>query len=279
MTGSKGRIAITGAAGSLAGDIIPGLQQDGYSVVGIDQRTPADLCGATWFECSINDRDALAGALDGCDAVIHLAGIPLEADWDDLLRTNIDGTQAVLEMARQAGIRRVVLASSIHSVGFVEVPDDGKVVDDVVIRPDTFYGVTKAAVEALGSLYHHRHGMDIFCLRIAGRFEQPHNERMLSVWLSPADALGLFTACLTTDNGGFHTVWGVSANTRSYLSDDGGKAIGFFPRDNAEDYAAELLDDGRDGGPVLASKWDQQFIGGDFCSPDPPRFKGSQQTR
>lgn len=278
MTDSKGRIAITGAAGSLAGDIVPGLQQDGYDVVGIDQHTPTGTGGAAWFECSVNDRAALARALEGCDAVIHLAGIPLETDWDALLHTNIDGTQAVLETARQSGIRRVVLASSIHSVGYVQVPDGGKVADDVVIRPDTFYGVTKAAVEALGSLYHYRHGMDIFALRIAGRFQQPHDERMLSVWLSPADALRLFTACLTTDNGGFHTIWGVSANTRGYLSGDGGKAIGFFPADNAEDYAAQLFDAGRDGGPALASKWDRQYIGGDFCSPNPPRFKGSQHA-
>ncbi|WP_026820660.1 NAD-dependent epimerase/dehydratase family protein [Arthrobacter castelli] len=273
MTDSTGRIAITGAAGSLAGDLIGGLQRDGYSIVGIDQRTPADACAAEWFECSITDRDALAIALEGCDAVIHLAGIPLETEWGDLLRTNIDGTQAVLEMARQAGIRRVVLASSIHSAGYVEVPDDGKVDDDVVVRPDTFYGVSKAAVEALGSLYHYRHGMDIFCLRIAGRFQRPHDERMLSAWLSPADALRLFTACLTTSNGGFHTIWGVSANTRNYLSGDGGEAIGFFPRDNAEDYADAVLDPDQEGGPTLASQWDRQYLGGDFCSPNPPRLK------
>ncbi|MFC7402327.1 NAD-dependent epimerase/dehydratase family protein [Citricoccus sp. GCM10030269] len=268
----RGRVAVTGAAGSLARDIIPGLQASGHTVIGIDRFTPEETSGTEWFECSINDRAALARAFEGCDAVIHLAGIPLEADWDAIMTTNIDGTQAVLETAWKAGIQRVVLASSIHAAGYVEIPDDGVVPDDVTVRPNTFYGASKAALEALGRLYHDRHGMDMYCLRIASRFARPQGERMLSTWLSPNDAVRLFDACLTTQNGGFHTIWGVSANTRSYLSASGGEAIGYHPQDNAEDFAAELLEAGRRDPSLLASEWDEKYIGGVFCSPAPPRI-------
>lgn len=270
--GSK-RIAITGAAGSLASDIIPGLIGLGYDIVGIDQSNAVnDLC-SEWVTCSIADRSWLLPAFDRCSAVVHLAGIPLETDWDRLLRANIDGTQSVLETARLQGIKRVVLASSIHAAGFTALPDgDNKVPDNVVARPNTFYGVTKAAVEALGSMYHDRYGMDVICLRIGSRFAAPENERMLSTWLSPADAVRLVDAALTTQSPGFRTVWGVSANSRGYLSPVGGESIGFIPRDNAEDYAVELAEAVAQNPSLRASEWDQHFIGGVFSSPNPPQY-------
>lgn len=270
-SGSAQRVVVTGAAGSLAADVIPGLLERGHQVVGVDRVPPARTIGCAWVQCAINDRGALASAVEGADAVIHLAGIPLEDDWEALLRDNIDGTQAVLEVARACGVPRAILASSIHAAGYVAVPEAGTAVpDDVTVRPNTFYGVSKAAVEALGSLYHDRYGMDVICLRIASRFAQPQNERMLSTWLSPADAVLLFAACLTTEAPGFRVVWGVSANSRSYLSPRGGAAIGFLPQDDAEHFAAELL--GSAAAPaVRASGWDKRYIGGVFSSPEPPR--------
>lgn len=269
----RGHVAVTGAAGSLASDIIPGLLELGYRVAGVDQREPESHLGCAWVSCSIFDSDQLSRVFAGCDAVVHLAGIPLEADWSSVSRVNIDGTQAVLEAAQSAGVRRAVLASSIHSVGFVPIPqENGKVHDDVAVRPDTFYGVSKAAVEALGSLYHDRYGMDVVCLRIASRFAHPEGERMLSTWLSPADAVRLFDAALTAESPGFRTVWGVSANKRSYLSPAGGRAIGFYPQDDAEEFALDLFARSVTDPQLLGSEWDKRVIGGVFCSPTPPMF-------
>ena len=271
------RVALTGAAGSLAGDVIPGLLARGHQLTCIDQRPPDDDLGCTWVQCRVNDRDALAQALAGCDAVVHLAGIPLEDDWDSLLVANIDGTQAVLETARTLGIGKVVLASSIHAAGFVPVPPAGeKVPDDVRVRPNTFYGVSKAALEALGSLYADRYGLDVVCLRIASRTDRPRDDRMLSTWLSPADAVRLLDAALSPEVTGLRTVWGVSGNTRSYLSAAGGAAIGFHPQDDAEPYAAEIL--ARAGERSPAREWNQRYIGGVFCSPEPPRHQSSPAT-
>ncbi|MBD8042424.1 NAD(P)-dependent oxidoreductase [Arthrobacter sp. Sa2BUA2] len=271
------RVALTGAAGSLASDIIPALQEAGIELRCIDRVRPLQDFGADWAICDVNDRAALSTALSGCDALIHLAGIPLEDDWDRILRANIDGTQAVLESARLQGITKAVLASSIHAVGFTPVPADGTTVpDETPVRPNTFYGVSKAALEALGSYYHDRHGMDVTCLRIASRFEQPRDARMLSTWLSPADAGSLFLHALDKPSSGYRIIWGVSANTRGYLSAAGGSAIGYEPVDDAELWAPGLI------GPAAQenlqpSEWDQRFIGGIFCSPLPPR-QPSQST-
>lgn len=275
-TGDRSRtVAVTGASGSLAADLIPGLLARGYRIVAIDNRRPESDLGPgelRWEILDVTDRLALAAALRGVGAVVHLAGIPLETDWDALLRTNIDGTEAVLDAAHRAGAERVVLASSIHAAGFVEIPDGPETVPDAVaVRPDTFYGVSKAASEALGSLYHDRYGLDVVCLRIASRYSEPVDERMLSTWLSPADAVRLVDAALTVDRPGFRIVWGVSANSRGYLSPAGGRALGFVARDDAEDYAAGLFESASRHPEVRATEWDRRFIGGRFCSPHPPR--------
>ncbi|OQO94582.1 NAD-dependent dehydratase [Saccharomonospora piscinae] len=279
--GERGsRVAITGAAGSLAGDILPGLRARGHRIVGIDRLDrPATAAteGVEWLRCDLGEADRLREAFTGCDAVVHLAGIPLESDWATISRVNIDGTQAVLEAARLTGAGRVVLASSIHAAGFAAVPEDGTPVpDDVPARPNTFYGVSKAALEALGSLYHDRYGLDVVCLRIASRFARPQGERMLATWLSPPDAVRLVDAALRTEAPGFRIVWGVSRNTRGYFSRAGGDAIGFRPEDDAEAYAEELLARAERDPSRSAADWDRRYLGGVFSSPEPPMFECSK---
>ncbi len=73
----------------------------------------------------VTDLGAITEACAGMGAIVHLAGIANEATWTDILRVNIDGTHAVLEAARQAGVHRVILASSNHTAGFHERPMTG----------------------------------------------------------------------------------------------------------------------------------------------------------
>ena len=108
--------------------------------------------------------------------------------------------------------------------------------------PDTYYGVSKAAGEALAALYAHRYGLEAICVRILSCFDRPRDPRMLATWLSPDDAGRLFEACLTAPAPGFRVIYGVSANTRGgWVSLDGARALGYEPRDDAEAYAAEVL--------------------------------------
>lgn len=264
------RVTVTGASGSLAADVLPALSALGHDLHGFDrvESSTAATSAAmqTFTRAGLDESERLDEALVGQDAVLHLAGIPLEYRWPDLSRVNIDGTRAVLESARRAGVRRIVLASSIHAAGRVPIPIRGSIVpDDVHARPSNLYGVTKAAVEALGSYYADAHGLEVTCLRIASRAARPANQRMLSTWLSPADAVGLFHAALTTDSSGFRLVWGVSDNTRRWLSTEGGASIGFNPNCNAEHYVDEVPPD-----TAKAVYWNATYIGGTFCSPTPP---------
>lgn len=263
------RVAVTGAAGSLAADVLPGLSARGHNLHGTDQIDSQPPGTRSFTRASLDESDQLDEVFAGQDAVVHLAGIPLEYYWSNLSRVNIDGTQNVLESARRQGVRRIVLASSIHAVGRVPVPSSGIAVpDDVAPRPSTLYGVTKAAVEALGSHYADAYGLNVTCLRIASRASRPTDQRMLSTWLSPADAVRLIHASLTSDTSGFRLVWGVSDNTRRWLSAAGGTAIGYHPHDDAEAYADQVPAD-----PLETAHWNASYIGGAFCSPSPPRWQ------
>jgi len=214
---------------------------------------------------SVTDFAAVLAACEGVDAVIHLGGLSGEAGFDDILHTNVAGSRHVLEAAHRQGVRKVLLASSNHAVGYFtrdDAPPDG-LPADLLPRPDSYYGWSKTAMEALGQLYADSYGMNVYCLRIGSCFPVPTDVRHLSTWLSPDDSARLVDACLRTDNGGFHLIWGVSANTRRWWSLKAGEQVGYHPADDAEVYAAELI--GRFGEADL-SEPAHHLVGGGLCA-------------
>jgi uronate dehydrogenase len=258
------QILITGAAGRVGSFLRRGLPDLGWRVRGFDLHR-ADDSGTEWVTGDLRDAAALADALHGVDAVVHLAGIPDEAAFPDLLSVNIDGTYRLFEAARRADIERIAYASSNHAVGYHPRTSHAPV--DLRPRPDTLYGVTKVFGEALASLYADRYGMRVACLRIGTCFERPTTVRHLSTWLSPADAVRLVDAALRAPDLGFATVWGVSANTRGFFDLAPGRALGYEPRDDAESYAAEVL---AACGPLPDDDPDARYLGGRFIHHYPP---------
>jgi uronate dehydrogenase len=233
-------ILITGAAGQIGSILRPRLARPGRTLRLLDTAPVTAGPGEEAITASVTDLDAMTQACQNADAVIHLGGIAGEAPWRQMLEVNIDGTYAVFEAARRAGVGRVVFASSNHAVGFS--PRESFPVPDYAFPvPDTYYGVSKVAGEALAALYHHRYGLDAICIRILTCNERPRDVRGLSTWLSPDDAGRLFEACLSAPAPGFRVVFGVSANTRGgWVSLDEARALGYQSRDDAEAYAAEI---------------------------------------
>lgn len=269
------RVLITGAAGSLAQQLLQSFDLEKTTITGFDRQEMTHPAVQKTYVGGLHDETVLAAAVHEQDAILHLAGIPLEDEWSRLLHTNIDGTYRLLEAARQAGVKRVVLASSIHAVGFTPIPADGSTLtESVPVLPDTLYGVSKAAVEALGGYFHARYGIEVVCLRIASRQTQPTSRRTLHSWLSPRDAYALVQSALTHDIDTLHTVWGVSANESSYFDPAAGKKIGYQPVDNSEPWRAEILATPASEDP--SASW-LQLLGGEFCSINPPRMEENQR--
>lgn len=223
---------MTGAAGGVGSILARGLRPE---LRLLDIR-PAPGCQVL----DVRDLPAVESALDGVDAVIHLGAIPTEAPFEDILDHNLRGTYNVLEAARRCGVRRVVFASSNHVTGMYARSEH--IGPEAAIRPDTYYGVSKAFGEALGRLYAEKWGLSVVCIRIGTCIERPLNTRHLSTWLSPRDAVALFTAALDAPIQ-FGIVYGASANTRGWWDLTSARALGYEPRDDAERFAADVAAD------------------------------------
>src|SRR3974390_3370645 len=140
--------------------------------------------GEEAIQASVTDLDAMTAACRGADAVIHLAGIPGEASWPRILETNINGSYGAFEAARRAGTARGVFAPPTPAVGFTP-RSDFPVPDYAFPAPDTYYGISKAATEAMAAMYHYRYGLDAICLRILSCFPRPTNVPRLCARLFP----------------------------------------------------------------------------------------------
>jgi uronate dehydrogenase len=240
----SGPVLVTGAAGRIGTWLRGGLPERGWAVRCLDiVPVPDERPGEEQIVGDVTDLAAMVDATEGASAVVHMAGIAGESTWPAISHANIEGTYCVLEAARRSGVSRVVLASSNHATGYTPRPDGGLLREvDAPPRPDTYYGVAKVTMEALGSLYVDRYGLDVVCLRIGSASAEPTTTRQLATWLSPADTVSLFDAALTAPSPGFAVVWGVSANTRNWWDLTAARALGYEPADDAEVYAEALIE-------------------------------------
>jgi uronate dehydrogenase len=260
------RILMTGAAGTIGSLLRHSLAQPGRELRLLDVAAQSDVGPGESCEIvtgSFLDADTMRTACQDVDVVIHLGGLSTGGySWSEYLDVNINGTFMVLEAARRAGVPRVIYASSHHAVGFAPNNTGVIVPDYSFARPDSYYGVSKVASESLCSLYHDRHGLDAICLRIGSYRTRPTDLRTLWNWLSPGDCTRLFEAAITTSSPGYRVVWGVSSNSRRIMSLDEANAIGYFPLDDAEEYASEVL-----ASPVADDESVRDFIGGPYAAP------------
>ncbi|MFF5709203.1 NAD-dependent epimerase/dehydratase family protein [Streptomyces sp. NPDC012756] len=261
-------VLLTGAAGAVGTTMRELLPPYGHELRLLDVNPVPGAPDAV--RADLADRAALREAARGVDAIVHLAGISLEADFEKILAVNIAGTHHLYEAAREEGVRRVVFASSNHAVGFTRRPREGEppVPVGTPHRPDTFYGLSKCFGEDLAQLYWDRHGIETVSLRIGSCTPEPTSARMLSTWLSPADCARLVHASLTAQDVAHTVVYGSSANTRAWWDLSAARALGYAPEDDAEAYAEKIL---AEQGPLVEGSPDDLYVGGQFCA-DAPRW-------
>ncbi|MFD0341479.1 NAD-dependent epimerase/dehydratase family protein [Streptomyces sp. NPDC127117] len=259
-------VLLTGAAGGL-GTLMRGLLPAyGYELRLLDVVPVEGEPDAV--SADLGDREALREAVRGVDAIVHLAGISLEAGFDKILRANIEGTYNLYEAAREEGVRRIVFASSNHVLGYTPrpLPGDPLIPVGAPRRPDTFYGLSKSFGEDLAQLYWDRHGMETVSVRIGSCFPEPTSVRMLSVWMSPADGARLFHAALTAEDVRHTVVHGSSDNTRLWWDLTTARSLGYEPQDDSEPHAARLI---AEQGELDPDNPDHAHLGGHFCT-NPP---------
>lgn len=114
------RIAITGAAGRVGRVVVERALAEGHAVVALDRvAMPPSVSVSSFTRLDMQDYEAVRQAIDGCDALIHLAAIPGPGAQPDHVvhATNVVSSYNALRAASEVGIRRVCQASSINAIG------------------------------------------------------------------------------------------------------------------------------------------------------------------
>lgn len=236
-------VLITGAAGDIGSALRPRLRDD-YRLRLHYYRRPLEALaeGEEAVQADIQDLSAVERIVQGVDAVVHLAADRrVGAPWEDVRGANIDGTYNVYEAARRAGVSKVIFASTNHVMGMYDRDHAWPIHPDQPVRPDSYYGVSKAFGEALARYYADEFGMSMICLRIGWFLERPHNETSMWMWLSPDDT-GRLTRCCLEAQVRFGTYYGVSNNRRlKWDIENARRELGYEPVDDSEVFAAEIL--------------------------------------
>lgn len=233
------RLLITGAAGGL-GRIL--RKRLGGSAETLRLSDVADLGetgpGEELMPCDLGNADGVMRLVDGCDAIIHLGGISVEAPFDEIMNANILGMYNLYEAARAHGHPRIIFASSNHTIGFYR--QDQHIDVAAPMRPDGLYGVSKCFGEALARMYFDKFGQETAIVRIGSCFEKPSNHRMLSTWLSHDDLVSLIGCVFQAPMVGCPVIWGVSDNSTTWWDNSPANFLGWRPKDNAERFRVEL---------------------------------------
>jgi UDP-glucose 4-epimerase len=190
------RIVVTGATGNVGTSVVSALGQDGRvrEIVGIARRLPRWTPPKVRWVAADVERDDLRSLFVGADAVIHLAWlIQPSRDEAELERVNVRGSRRVFEAAAEAGVPRLVHASSI---GVYSAGPKHRRVDETWPRDGTqtsFYARHKAAAErALDTLEAAHPGLRVVRLRPGLVFKRdagPEIRRLFGGPLVPAAAL------------------------------------------------------------------------------------------
>jgi nucleoside-diphosphate-sugar epimerase len=225
---------------------------------------------------NVTDFDALDDAMAGQDAVVHLAAYPYtDGSWTDVFEPNIVGMYNALETARRNEVETFVFGSTNHVMGLYEddhapdlyEPGHGLVLDHTdPVRPDSYYGASKAFGEDLLRYYveNHEYPKHGYAIRICSvrmpEYDNPYGDaesavedgdyergseeyeqtvkRMKAMWHSRRDFAREVACCLDDDAVDFGVFSGVSDNLRRWYDLEHARAnIGYDPQDDAEEWS------------------------------------------
>lgn len=169
-------ILVTGATGQIGSELVPELRRinGGENViVGVHRRPPSDDLkeSGPHEKIDVTDKESIEKVVDEyeIDTIYHMAAILSVAGeknpwlaWE----VNMNGTYNILEVARERGVVRLFVPSSIAAFG-PETPRDNTP-QETVLKPRTMYGLTKVAGELLCNYYFERFGLDVRGVRYPG---------------------------------------------------------------------------------------------------------------
>lgn len=254
---TKRTVLITGASGNIGRMLTPRLI-DRYDLVLTDVDDATSEEGLVIRGADIRDLESVRPLMDRIHTVVHLAGdASPQATWDSIYEANILGTRNVMEAARDAGVHRLVYASSNHAMGMYDRDGDWPVYASSLPRPDSLYGVSKVFGEALGRFYFDEYGMEFIALRIGWSTEDINeqvDDLLRAMWLSPDDTGHVVERAIEAEVR-FGIYYAVSDNpNRRWDITDTMLDLGYRPKDNWE-AALHLSEEVFEGGKRADPDW------------------------
>jgi len=246
------RILVTGMSGLIGG--LAGLKlAERYEVRALNRR-PVD--GVETFQADITDLDAIRPAFEGIDTVAHMAAYLADGNSTEQIRVNVWGTYNVFEAAREAGVRRIVFASSGATVQnyeldepflamgearYSDIPEPRPLLTHLSpVRPRGLYGCAKLWGEALGRHYSEEYGMSVLCIRFGRVVEEdrPFDALHAARYLSHRDTAQIVEKCVDApEDVRFDIFYGVSDNRARFRDiEHAREVIGYVPQDGIVDW-------------------------------------------
>lgn len=231
------RILVTGGSGRIGQAVITDLLQQGHSVVSADQRRPtAPAHDYRFVETALTDVGQVAGAMRGCDAVVHLGAIPTAFEHPDevVFTRNVTATFAVLQAASLVGVGKAAIASSLAVLGTAYAsepvfPQFAPIDETHPVLPQDPYGLSKEVDERTALMFHRRFGMQVVATRFAlvadaeslralgedltNRPGPGFLDRVLWAYVDVRDAASALRRSIEADGLGFETILVSAADT------------------------------------------------------------------
>ena len=263
-------VLLTGASGTIGRLLARRLAALGWTMRLADVvplPIPIPL-GATFDLVDLENQDAVNELAKGCGLILHFGGISTEQSFETVLGPNLRGSFHIYEAARSQNAR-VVFPSSVHAVGLYERTD---ILDqDCLLRPDGYYGLSKAYGEMLARLYFDKHAVESVLIRIGSVLPEVPDERILSTWISHDDFVRLIQRCAEAEHVDCSIIWGASNNSRSFWRRDARRKIGWTPLDSSDSQAERVRGKVTDN-PVVERYQGGKFIVVDYTRTNfPPR--------
>lgn len=247
----KLRVLVTGMSG-LIGQAVRERLIANHELSALNRR---NIEGVPTTQADISRLADILPAFFRQDVVVHLAGYR-GYDWPSLLNTNIVGLYNVFEVARMAGVKRVIFASSGATVSgwqrheplksiiegrYDSVPTAWKpLAHDTPIHPAGIYGCTKVWGEALARDFTEAFDISIICLRFGAvtAEDRPTSTAMIPAWCSKRDAAQMVERCIAAPSSLKFDIFNVISKSRWAVRDisRAREMLGYEPQDSADDF-------------------------------------------
>lgn len=248
------KIVVTGAAGHLGSHLIPLLVENGNEVVGLDMVEPGFKTDYDFRHMSLMERDRLSSVLEDVGLVVHAASIHPWKEYRDeeYLDANIKGTWQLYSAIKEAGIRDVVLTSSIAAAGYHGIPVAGwPVTEEAQFPIGDLYSLTKYTQEQIARHCAFASGIRTIALRPPAFMPMPQLNTGMQL-------TGNF--CVVDDIASAHLA-AVSCMLENGIPNGEGSFEAYFTVNELPYTAADgaLLTSTRDISPLATKYWPEEF--------------------